>query len=538
MPKEIVTLQLGHTANFVGTHFWNIQNSYFNFENEGGEELDHDVLYRAGRNVYGDDTYTPRLLILDLKGSLKTLKRVSPLYEAGAEGDDNTVSTWSGRVEKHVQEPYKKNDFLKSLDEETTTSEEPVSFSSHLEQSVTVWSDFNNLFYHPKTVVELPHFLHDDDQNPFSAFTQGLDVMGDPDFRDDILEERLRFFVEECDSLQGFNLMADAVDGFAGVTASLLEYISDEFPKKSAMTFGIHKPSSKEDTNKSHTVAAINSALLMDAAAKNSSLYVPLYAPTTASCPSGAWSKYLRHLSSPYQWSAHLAASIETALLPVRLKTSPPQLESLTQLISGGSSRTVAALASGLPFPLHQDAPFSKAFTVEKGRIPWMLDLTLRVPYDQLGEEYGQCCVVRGVSELSRRQSENQRLPTKSEVQEALASFLESSSSTRGQCYAIEKPMPIGESFPQIFSSQIDENGLINNTRSATSKSPTTRVAMLTRLKMSPHLKDIFVNASSIFKKVNVPISVLYEKGDHGLNREDWMAVKESLQELADSYED
>lgn len=82
---EIITLQLGHQANHLCTHFWNAQESYFTYPTSspsaGGPDgvsvhgngdsispVDHDIHWRAGIGPAGEDTYTPRALIYDLKG--------------------------------------------------------------------------------------------------------------------------------------------------------------------------------------------------------------------------------------------------------------------------------------------------------------------------------------------------------------------------------------------------------------------------------------------------------------------------------------
>lgn len=48
--KEILTLQFGHYANFIGAHWWNLQEFGFQYDpNLASEtEINHDVLYREG----------------------------------------------------------------------------------------------------------------------------------------------------------------------------------------------------------------------------------------------------------------------------------------------------------------------------------------------------------------------------------------------------------------------------------------------------------------------------------------------------------
>lgn len=50
MAREIITLQFGHYANFIGAHWWNTQEAGFQYTSNGDtpSEINHDVLYREG----------------------------------------------------------------------------------------------------------------------------------------------------------------------------------------------------------------------------------------------------------------------------------------------------------------------------------------------------------------------------------------------------------------------------------------------------------------------------------------------------------
>jgi len=81
--RAIITLQLGNYANYVGAHFWNLQEASFVY---GGGGFDpetlpcHDVLYREGQTLQGEMTFTPRLVVVDLKGSLGAMPELGDLY--------------------------------------------------------------------------------------------------------------------------------------------------------------------------------------------------------------------------------------------------------------------------------------------------------------------------------------------------------------------------------------------------------------------------------------------------------------------------
>ena len=78
---EIITLQLGQRANYLATHFWNLQESYFTFEETEEPLVDHDIHFRAGVGADGIDTYTPRTVIYDLKGGFGSLRKYNALYD-------------------------------------------------------------------------------------------------------------------------------------------------------------------------------------------------------------------------------------------------------------------------------------------------------------------------------------------------------------------------------------------------------------------------------------------------------------------------
>jgi hypothetical protein len=46
--KEIIYIQAGNISNYVGTHFWNAQQSYFTYSRDEEVLVDHDVSFREG----------------------------------------------------------------------------------------------------------------------------------------------------------------------------------------------------------------------------------------------------------------------------------------------------------------------------------------------------------------------------------------------------------------------------------------------------------------------------------------------------------
>ena len=93
--KAVITLQVGHYANYVGTHFWNAQELSFQVAKEKND-LDHDVFYREGFLNSGNTkhvTYTPRLVSVDLKGALGK-KNVIWKHFDSLNTDEHTYATF------------------------------------------------------------------------------------------------------------------------------------------------------------------------------------------------------------------------------------------------------------------------------------------------------------------------------------------------------------------------------------------------------------------------------------------------------------
>ena len=82
---EIVTVQIGRRANYLCTHFWNTQESYFTFPPAPLSPVNHDVHFRQGIAPDGADTYLPRTLIYDLKAGFGSLAKINALGAMEAE---------------------------------------------------------------------------------------------------------------------------------------------------------------------------------------------------------------------------------------------------------------------------------------------------------------------------------------------------------------------------------------------------------------------------------------------------------------------
>ena len=229
----IITLQTGHYSNFVGTHWWNIlQSSRKQVKSNGPSQktssINHEVLLREGKK--GD--YTPRLVTIDLKGSLKSLREDGTILQEHnvKEKYQNVGLERMQRQEKmsvdqfspndisiYHTEPYKRNDFLKHIAEQNQASSSAPQLQTDkqcfpkdrnvydLNDVIEVWSDYLGNNYHHNSVLLLDNYSHSSDSSSFNSFGHGYSMNSDDRFWDS-WEDKMHFFVEECDTLQGFQV--------------------------------------------------------------------------------------------------------------------------------------------------------------------------------------------------------------------------------------------------------------------------------------------------------------------------------------------
>ncbi|NXP13549.1 MSTO1 protein, partial [Thinocorus orbignyianus] len=143
------------------------------------------------------------------------------------------------------------------------------------------WSRWLRLPLHPKSLYVVRQYLHGGDCGCLEAFGQGESLLQDPGCLEE-LEDRLHFYVEECDYLQGFQVLCDLHDGFSGVGAKVTELLCDEYSGKGILTWGLTPVSSNlvgsfflQDSQK-NIYSLMNTALGIVRLSGHSSLFCPL----------------------------------------------------------------------------------------------------------------------------------------------------------------------------------------------------------------------------------------------------------------------
>ncbi|KAK4935736.1 mtDNA inheritance, partitioning of the mitochondrial organelle [Elasticomyces elasticus] len=314
---EIVTVQCGQKSNYLATHFWNTQESYFTYSENEESVVDHDVHFRPGIGADGHETFTPRTVIYDLKGGFGTLRKFNALYE-NREETAPVQGLWDGTLARQHETPIAPTDYQRKLELGLPTSQLHDS-------DVRFWSDFNRVFYHPKSIVQLNEYELNSQLMPFNDWSAGEELFQNLDREFDVLDRDIRTFAEECDHMQGFQLFSGVDDAWGGFVAKYLDNLRDEFGKTSIWVWGLEDCTTV--VRERRLARACNSAQSLRAISQQASAYIRLAAPPT---PLPAYINLLN--GSAWRTSALLCAGLETITLPTRLRPDAHKRSSLSLL--------------------------------------------------------------------------------------------------------------------------------------------------------------------------------------------------------------
>lgn len=198
------------------------------------------------------------------------------------------------------------NNFQKNLDLGMPTPELTA-------ESVRYWSDFNKVFYHPRSIVQLNNYELHSQIAPFDTWAAGEELFKEIDHEDDILDRDFRPFAEECDQLKGIQIFTGVDDAWGGFAARYVDTLRDEFGKTGIWLWGTQDDGTHE--MRKRTLLSLNKARSIAEISPQISAYTPLtvnrrHLPQYCNTRTG----------SEWYSTALLASAIETITLPSRLK--------------------------------------------------------------------------------------------------------------------------------------------------------------------------------------------------------------------------
>ncbi|XP_023200608.1 protein misato homolog 1 [Xiphophorus maculatus] len=567
--RELITLQLGHYSNFVGTHWWNLQDASLCYDPGSAPppEVQSDSVFREGRTPGGSVTYTPRLIAMDLKGSLRTLRQEGSLYDPG--GAAAAAATWGGSVTVHKHSQPEKNCFLEDLEKldkgqilaeaEFCSASQlqrsgPLAMDSfnsqltrvqknyRLEGSVTVWSDFLRLHLHPRSVAVIHQFNHDGEAHRLETFGQGESVLQGALL--DELEDRLHFFVEECDYLQGFQVLCDLEDGFAGLGSKVTELLQDSYGGRGILTWGVAPVVHRDSTPARDRYHLLNAALGTVNMAAHSSLFCPLTLrgglgrrpPPPPLFPLLSYDAALW-----YHSSAILALALDALTVPYRLRNNGAPMWQVADSLAVSGRKVVAAYGA-VPFPMMPGGSLPDALSACADALPWKP--LSACPEAAGGRCYGQWSTLRGyegqklISCLSPGIEPSTPLHGLLSGEDVLAAYVSTFyPSAPLALQLVSAPSKLTPPFPQIFSPALDAQGFMRGGAPPAGAPLVSSVPILTSLQsgtaLRPFLSELQRAAATFDVRRRAPSFL-----SQGPEMADYQEALEELRLLGRCYHD
>ncbi|KAJ8678804.1 hypothetical protein QAD02_014591 [Eretmocerus hayati] len=535
--REILTIQLGHYSNFVGTHWWNLQETNFSYDANNPSEINADVLYREGE-YQKKVTFTPRLLIADLKGTLGYLSEDGNLSEISENQINHQPEfLWDENSVETQEEPKtNKPPFIQSL-EQAESNGQTISFD--LEKETRQWVDFLTPRFHPRTLNIISEYEHESSSKPFDIFPYGQHIWKTKQFSDDFVN-RIRVYVEECDSIQGFQVLFDADDGFAGLGASCMEHLKDEY-SKSIITWPIIDATPREPSVSDH-MKVINSVLCWQSAGEFSSLFSPLCCGTSGWLTPGSpriFDNINYRSDLKYHTSALLATALDTLSLRYRHKKYPLAVMSDLCADLNKVGRKAVATSLSLPFPMVKNHDLIDVLDdLDSNRLWTSLTPSCTIEMDNVM----QSLALKGISEnrLKRPMQDAKKQMEKaayrcSSVHEMMSLYLDctcfSSSTyltTAGEGLKIKDP------YPKVFRKNIQRNGdFSTEDRDGDVES----IPVMAGLHSGRFIAEMYESLHSQVKKIK-SIRRFHAYTDSGLEEDDFRESINNLLDCKENYED
>ncbi|EFA78694.1 hypothetical protein PPL_08155 [Heterostelium album PN500] len=342
--SSIITLQVGTFSNFIGTHYWNIQNDNYNYSinNKLEFEINPSLLFRASNNRDDNTKYTPRVLVFDYADNFGAMNKDGVVYRHNQNNKQQ---------QQQQQNNYNNNSNNNNVVRyETKPIGSPINIDDPEQDNrlsnFEFWSDYLQTDLTSNNIVTLSQ-VNQNNNISGKLFSDGIDLLEQSNEILDHYQDNLRRMMEECDLMIGFQCFTD-VDGiWGGVCSSLYEHLHDEYGSRPIVTFATTPHSSSISSlmesaideriyNSAHTIANI---------AQQSSLYIPLSAQRWSNLQQSC---NLLNMSNRYQTSSIIAATIDTTTLYYRSNFNLG-ISDFCKHLALGSHKNICSLSTSYP---------------------------------------------------------------------------------------------------------------------------------------------------------------------------------------------
>ncbi|XP_033927201.1 protein misato homolog 1 [Melopsittacus undulatus] len=405
-------------------------------------------------------------------------------------------------------------------------------------RNVPLWSHHPNVQLHPKSLYIIRQYMHDGDCGCLEAFAQGEGLLQDPACMEE-LEDRLHYFTEECDSLQGFQVLCDLHNGFSGVGAKVTELLRDEYSGKGILSWGLTPALSSGADSHRNAYRLMNTALGIIHLSTHSSLFCPMslggslglkpQPPVTF-----PYLSYDASLSS--HSSAILAAALDTLTVPYRLSCSQGSILHLAETLNF-SGRKVAAAWASVPFPALHGSSLPDALCTHQD-VPWKLLASCR---ERRGSScFAQSVVLRGLGKDRASSSPGRQPRSPLHAWESPELILQHYLHTAfpgafSTSHVLEQPCYTPAPYPQFFSPRLSRQGFLLDQAPPSSPAAVESIPVLAALRSAPVLHTLLYGLYKDLQQLNPRRCASFFSA--GLEQEDFQEALHRLRTLSQCYE-
>lgn len=278
-------------------------------------------------------------MIYDLKGGFGSLRKINALYESEV-GDTsrNTQGLWDQGIVRQYETPVQQSEYQERLEMGLPTFQLK-------DRDIRYWSDFNRVFYHPRSAVQLSQYELNSEMMPFEVWSNGEELWEELDKGVDLMDRDLRPFAEECDSMQGIQMIGSVDDAWGGFAARYIDGLRDEYGEKTSVWVWALEDTRRADVRKKR-IREGNKARSLARMGKTASAYVRM-----ANVPNRLLG-YV-HLGGEGDWrtTALMCSAFESVTLPTRLaarNTNTTTLNWLEDLLNTNGNQRLLDLQLSL----------------------------------------------------------------------------------------------------------------------------------------------------------------------------------------------
>lgn len=225
---------------------------------------------------------------------------------------------------------------------------------------IRFWSDFNRVYYHPRSLIQIYETELGPEQRAFTTWEAGEDLFESLDRENDLFERDVRPFIEECDQMQGLQMLTSVDDGWSGFASKYMDRLRDELGKGTIWVLACQEASTPQQqvsqevklrrspnadiSQKTSAGKLVNEARSLLAISPQASIYIP-----TIGAPIDLPKSISMDRTSLWCTSALLTTAFETMTLPSRLKNLPAasgmvSLQQMAFLLEGAENRNIVHL--------------------------------------------------------------------------------------------------------------------------------------------------------------------------------------------------